>query len=425
MDSAPSACKGMASKEGREVKLAIAYSSKDEVENTRQTLPNILEETFDGFLWCDGSVTEDGKELPSEFGKISHRVLGGADAAIAWKLTALLKLDATHVGLIENDCLMDHAWLKPTMELFEKGKADGLDVGAVSPRSYVDRVLVQRDGFGVMHNLGAGCVIFTRRAAEIVLRSFRTYWWQDNVRLFAQISGIDLRTYAAFRGNEQWVTTDWGWDAQLAAYGLASLALTPAKCRMIGQKIPLEKQGLELTTGASDWTVQDNYNFERYRDNLAAIRAGRLQPAFPGAIMRNPEGQFFFPHQLGFIPETTWQGTTELVWTQGFGPFAYRAGPGGASLSVRISGTSSFLVSGGPAGATCRIEDTRSGFRAQPQIPPGLDQPISIAVPGGPVPRAITLSMDEGAIFHGIHTTDIQMLDPTFRFDWQQLPSAT
>jgi hypothetical protein len=409
------------------MKVAIAYSSKDEVENTRQTLlPNILEETFDGgFLWCDGSVTQEGKELPSKFGMIAHRVLGGADAAIVWKLTSLLKLDATHVGLIENDCLMDHAWLTPTMELFEKGKADGIDVGAVSPRSYVDRVLVQRDGYAVMHNLGAGVVIFTREAAEIVLRTFRTHWWQDNVRLFARLSGIDLRTYAAFRGNEQWVTTDWGWDAQLAAHGLASLALTPAKCRMIGQKIPLEQQGLELTTRSKpiEHPVAD-VNFARYRDNLAAIRAGRLQPAFPGAIMRNPEGQFFFPHQLGFISETIWQGTTELAWTQGFGPFAYRAGPGGASLSVRISGTSSFLVSGGPAGAAVKISDIRSGFRAQPQIPPGLDQPISIAAPGGPVPRAITLSMDEGAIFHGIHTTDIQMLDPTFRFDWNQLPEV-
>ena len=108
---------------------------------------------------------------------------------------------------------------------------------------------MQRDGYAVMHNIGAGVVIFTREAAEIVLRTFRTHWWPDNVKLFAQLSGIDLRTYAAFRGNEQWVTTDWGWEAQLARHGLASLALTPAKCSMIGQDPPLHEQGLELAQG--------------------------------------------------------------------------------------------------------------------------------------------------------------------------------
>jgi hypothetical protein len=410
------------------MKLAMAYSSKDEVENTRQTLPNILEETFyGGFLWCDGSVTTEGSELPGKFGMIPHRVLGGADAAIAWKLTALLKLDTTHVGLIENDCLMDHAWLKPTMELFEKGKADGLEVGAVSPRSFVDRVLIQRDGFAVMHNLGAGAVIFTRAAAEIVLRSFRTHWWMDNVRLFGALSGVDLRTYAFARGNEQWVTTDWGWDAQLAAHGLASLALTPAKCRMIGQKIPLEQQGLELVPWANACrngqlpNANNDEAFLTYVTRLHATRNGPWRPAWNGMIHRSTDGQLFFPHQLGAI-NAQWQGNLELAWSQGFGPFAYRAGPGGASLSVRISGTCGFLVSGGVAGAQVAIEDTRSGFKASPNLPP-VHQ-VTVNVPGSPIPRLITMSMDEGAMLYGLHTTDAQMIDTSFRFSWDQLPEA-
>ena len=410
------------------MKLAIGYSTKDQVELTMQTFLRIYSKGAD-IYWADGSVTEEGKESFSVHPKT--RVTGGADAAIAWKLSTLLNApeNYTHIGLIENDCLLDPDWYEPTMELFEKGKADGLEVGAVSPRSYVDRVLIQREGYAVMHNLGAGAVVFTRDAAEIVLRSFRTHWWLDNRRLFAQLGGIDLATYACFRGQEQFVTTDWAWEAQLARYGLASLALTPAKCRMIGQVPSLAEQGLELTT-ADNLRPQNDFAFETYQANLAWIRQGKLKLESPGIIHRDGAGMTFFPHQLGYLAGfQPWQGTMELKWTQGFGPFAYRAGKnpdgvGGASVSLRVSGSLSFLVTGGSAGARVDITDTRSGFRFNPDLPPEGDNPISIQVPGGPVPRQVELRMDEGAVFYGLQTAEPQLLDATFRFDWSQLPEA-
>jgi hypothetical protein len=417
------------------MKLVIAYSSKDEVENTRQTLPRIKLPDHGELIWCDGSATAEGRLVPKQFSHFANIVTGGADVAIAWKLSKALSnkpsqyTPYSHIMLIENDVLLDEDWFEPTMALFEKGRADGLEVGAVSPRSFVDRVLVQRDGYACMHNLGAGVVIFTREAAEIVLRSFRTHWWQNNVRLFAQLSGIDLRTYAFARGNEQWVTTDWGWDAQLAAHGLASLALTPAKCQMIGQKIPLEQQGLKLTTesglGRRDEQEYDSDErvFWTYRDNLAKIRAGTHKPAWPGPIHRDGVGMLFFPHQIGFL-EAQWQGNLGLRWNQGFGPFEYRAGEGGAFLSVLVSGSCSFLCHGGLTGAAVGIEDARSGFRTEPNLPASTGAPISISVPGGPIPRIIRMRLDEGAVFCGLQTVDQQMIDTSFRFSWDQLPEA-
>jgi hypothetical protein len=130
----------------------------------------------------------------------------------------------------------------------------------------------------------------------------------------------------------------------------------------------------------------------------------------------------FFPHQLGAL-DSTWQGTLELQWSQGYGPFAYRAGPGGASLSVHISGSASFQCSGGIAGATVTIEDRRSGFRASPHLPPATEV-ISIAVPGGPIPRQVTVQLAEGAVFYGLLCNDPQMIDTTWKFDWKQLPEA-
>jgi hypothetical protein len=416
------------------MRLAIGYSTKDRPELTSETLLRIKLPQHGDLYWCDGSVTDEGRDMPRKFGYIVDRVTGGADAAIAWKLSYMLKHSPaqhpsySHIMLLENDVLLDEDWYEPTMNLFREGIRDGIDVGAVSPRSYTDRVLIQRDGYAVMHNIGAGVVVFTREAAEIVLRTFRTHWWLDNVRLFAQLSSVDLRTYAAFRGNEQWVTTDWGWEAQLARRGLASLALTPAKASMIGQNPPLEKQGLELVQWADACrngqlpNANNDPAFASYVGSLSRIRKGERAFELPGLVHRDGAGMLFFPHQLGAL-DASWHGTLELQWNQGYGPFAYRAGPGGASLSVHISGSASFQCSGGIAGSIVTIEDHRSGFKAQPSLPPG-NEPISIVVPGSVVPRTVRMTLGPGAVFYGLACTEPQVLDTTWKFDWDQLPRA-
>ncbi len=413
------------------MKLALAYNTMNKLELTKQSFP-ILRKGQHALLWSDGSTDEDAlaffarNQMPATESYAGVR--GGADSGIAHSLTRLLQHPAqyTHMGLVEADVLLDPDWLEPTFALFEKGKADGLEVGAVSPRSYVDRILIQRDRYACMHNIGAGAIIFTRAAAEIVLRTFRTHWWPDNVRLFAQLSGIDLRTYAAFRGNDQFVTTDWGFEAQLARRGLASLALTPAKCTMIGQNPPLEQQGLVLTTQLhNDLRADgDTRSFELYRESLAYLRNGGASFESPGMIHRDGISMLFFPHQLQAIG-ASWFGSLELQWAQGFGPFAYRAGKGGISLSVHVSGPWSLLVSGGINGADVIIEDRRSGFKATPNLPPEADHPISIQVPGGPVPRKVTCDFEQGAVFYGLACNESQMIDTTFKFDWNQLPRAT
>jgi hypothetical protein len=137
-------------------------------------------------------------------------------------------------------------------------------------------------------------------------------------------------------------------------------------------------------------------------------------------IHRDGAGMLFFAHQLD---PRSWQGTLELQWNQGYGPFAYRAGPDGASLSVLISGSAAFQCGGGIAGASVTIEDHRSGFRASPTLPPGNDL-ISISVPGTVVPRRVTMQMAEGAVFFALVCNDPQMISTTWKFDWDQLPEA-
>jgi hypothetical protein len=413
--------------------LGLAYSSRNEIDNTQATFEawraSKHSSTYD-FHWIDGSSDADAVRFLNARGAqasaVHRNIHGGADAVLVYKLTLLLQHPKkyTHIGLLENDVMLDPDWFEPTMELFEKGKRDGLEVGAVSPRSYVDRVLIQRDGYAVMHNLGAGVVVFTREAAKLVLAHFRTGYWQDNVRLFAAISGIDLRTYAAFGTNEQWVTTDWIWDAVLARHGLASLALTPAKCQMIGQKIPLEQQGLILTTEGNIERAASDEVFELYRTHTYGLRWGDLAFEYPGELHRDGAGILFFPHQLGLLAGgAEWKGTLELQWSQGFGPFAYRAS-NGASISLRVSGVCSFLITGGRNGARVTINDTRSGFKTEPKLPSDESGIVTVSVPGTPVPRMVTLFMEQGAVFHGLHCVDPQMLNAAFKFEWSQLPET-
>ena len=87
-----------------EMRLVICYSTRDQVELTKQTLPRLPGARW-RLLWADGSRTEAGKTLADELGYYSHRVLGGPDSAIAWKLSKALAspLGFTHIMLLELD----------------------------------------------------------------------------------------------------------------------------------------------------------------------------------------------------------------------------------------------------------------------------------------------------------------------------------
>ena len=105
------------------MKLALAYSTKDQVELTRQTAPRLVHKWPKdyAFYWIDGSSTEEGQRLHQRYNFQCYRggVIGGADAAIAYKLSLLLseKENYTHIGIIENDVLLDEDWFVPTMSL--------------------------------------------------------------------------------------------------------------------------------------------------------------------------------------------------------------------------------------------------------------------------------------------------------------------
>ena len=430
-------------------KVAIAFLTKDRTDLSVQSIVPLLQPTkFDTF-WIDGSVTEQGQKLPDQYPQLAGHyanIRGGAGAGIVFALTMMLEHPARYdyVGLVENDVLLGGDAICSAVALFQRGQDAGLEVGAVSARTYADRILFQRDGYAVMHNLGAGQIVLTRAAAEIVLNTFRSGWTTDNRRIFAQLSGIDIGRYWAFRGGDHWLVADWNFDATLAAHGLASLALTPSPCEMIGQNPPLAEQGLTLVRDDTVLITEqgDLRAFDIFVARTKAVREGRLTLGTQTDFHYDPTSStwtYFAPHvhKLGGKFWVDW-GFREQ---RGFGEFAWVAAPENSypfhksglqgierqkpSLEIPIFGPACFLVSGGKNGGKFEIEDTVSGYKATPElVPEGPQQQVlQLVVPGAVNYRTIRLTaLTPGIVFLGIQTRDKQPVDPSIKFDYSTLP---
>jgi hypothetical protein len=425
------------------VKTAISLLTCDKMDLVEQSIKPLLaaarQQKFDLFV-MDGSTTEANEkalwEMAYPTANVRNNVRGGAGAAIVYALTEMLDHSENYdvVGLVESDVLLRGNWLD-CLDLFALGAADGLEVGAASARCFVDRVLFQKDSYAVMHNIGAGMIMLTRRAATIVLNTFRTGWTTDNRRIFSQLSGVDIGTYWAFRANEHMLTADWHWDAALAAHGLASLALTPSPVEMIGQNPPLAEQGLEIATGE----VATNPGFVTFKDRTRQIREGLFSLGVDTRFHFDPNtGTWtYFPHQMEILGGA-YIGDWRLKEARGWGTFAWEAGNGGttfymadgsveafnAQLTVPVFGPCAALVSGGRSGGKVRVEDEGSGFRAEPEMPPEEGNGVlQLMVPGALNYRAIRITaLTPGVCFYGIQSREKQPFLLNDTFDYSRLP---
>lgn len=418
-------------------RVAIAFSTCDRTELTRQSIEPLLQrEKFDLFA-IDGSKTPEGKKLAETwYGQqvsfdVRRNVTGGSGPAIVYALSLLLaKPKYDYIGLVENDVVLPHDWFASMVQLFTQGEADGLHVGAVSIRCYEDRILIQRPDYAICHNLGAGMIVFTREAAELVLQHYRTQFTTENRQTFSMLAGTDIAKFWAFKGHEHMLVADWRWDSLLARHGLASLALTPSPVTMIGQIPPLEEQGLTLATaplhGFDSPATQDV--FKIYRGNLSEIRAGQLK--LPSTLFhRDQIGSYtIFAHQIGALGGN-YQGNWKLKDSPGFGPFGWIADSHQEDWDPRITipifGPCEILVGGGKDGGQVHIVDEQTGFNARPVLPPEGQEGtiVSVNIPGNVAYRTISIKMSiPGTIFYGIRTRDEQPVVSNWKFDWNTLP---
>jgi hypothetical protein len=427
------------------MKLALSLLTCDKPELVAQSCKPLIEAATANRLHLfvvDGSTNPNNEKLIWEMtwpaGHMHANIRGGAGAAIVYALTMMLQHEEnySHVALCESDVLLHSGWLD-CLDLFERGRAEGLEVGAVSARCFIDRVLIQKDNFAITHNTGAGMIVLTRAAAKIVLDTFRTPWTSDNRRVFSQLCGIDIAAFWAFRANEHYLTADWHWDAALAAHGLASLARTPSPVEMIGQNPPLAEQGLEIATGPVE-ERRDDKAFGWYRGELAKIREGYLQLGVETKFHFDVANATWthFPHQMAMLGGT-YVGDWHLKEVRGFGTFGWvsgqtpdsETGPQHTnempSLVVPIFGSCAVLVSGGKTGGKVEVLDEQSGFKATPDLPPEGEQGqvLQLMVPGNLNARNIRITaLTPGICFYGVQTREKQPFLPAVSFSYQSLP---
>jgi hypothetical protein len=227
----------------RSDRVGFSFISKDRYLFTLQTVQNLDADGGFDLIWNDGS-TEPGvpalaknyKFQNANLVEVNYGVGGGPDRAVRFGLSRLLELGYDYVGLIENDILFRPGWFAALMEVFTRSAEDGIVCGSATARSFESHVLEYRAGYGVQCDIGAGMLLFSRPAAEIILDLYSnpsslqmtTHTW---IKFYADLFGLNLQAFSPFWAYPQEkafpCTLDWGYTPSLYLRGHASLSTIP------------------------------------------------------------------------------------------------------------------------------------------------------------------------------------------------------
>jgi hypothetical protein len=226
-------------------RVGFAFSSKNRESFTRQTLEAMDQDGGYDLIWNDGSDEAGARALPKEFRlknarlvEVNYDVLGGPDKSICFGLDRLLQLGYDYVGLMENDIVMRPGWFGRLMELFVLTAAEGVACGAATVRSFQGRVIEHRSGYSLNWGTGAGMILFSRPAAEILLRQYsRLRMSTASIsRFYSRLFQVDLSlrsqdTSGQWGTQDMWLTLDWGYTPMLYMHGFASVGSIPNLAR--------------------------------------------------------------------------------------------------------------------------------------------------------------------------------------------------
>jgi carbamoyltransferase len=221
--------------DGPRHRIGIALSTKERIQLTGRILPGLDCGGFD-LIWCDGSKTPEGRAFAraDHFSKtplveIHPDVTGGPDAAIQFALKRLLALGYDYVGLIENDIQLKPGWLTELTSAWQAAEKDGFKVGAASARSMISRVLAHGPQYVVQWNVGAGMVLFSRAAAEAVLKDYRLTSAREIRTFFLQAAGVELSTvWELFMDrDDRPLGADWHYASSVWKTGCISIGNVP------------------------------------------------------------------------------------------------------------------------------------------------------------------------------------------------------
>ena len=261
--------------------FAFAYSTKDRTDLTLETLPLVDSDNRFDLLWFDGSTTSDGKKLPGQYEfqncslrEIHYDVTGGPDVAILTALHRMVDAGYDYCGLIENDILLENDWFETTLKAMISAQSEGLPVGAVTARTIDSRVLYKRQDYAVLWNLGAGMALFTRDAANIILKDYATTasdWLSDRWKKEAGINLGDDAWELRMDQKRRGLGVDWTFAARLMEHGLASIGTLPNSARNVDMDVEKEYR-TKYSSQEPERVAEQEKDFVAYKSTLLAKR---------------------------------------------------------------------------------------------------------------------------------------------------------
>ena len=401
---------------GPKAKIALVFSTKDRTDFSRRSLEALMRDDPLDLFWVDGSRTEEGLALPAELTpllprlrEIHYGVVGGPDAAIIYSLTYLRDQGYEYIGLLENDVLLPGDWLSHTMGLFAAGERDGLRVGAVSARSFKNRRLLQRPGYAISFNIGAGMIILTHEAVRSVLSRYRTAGGREIQATFLAATGINPLPEPPEQTEHWRAAADWSFDIALLMDGFCSLTHSPSLARNLDTSFA-DNALMQLQTEMTPTDI-DDAAFARYREHVARLAPLAGGGTFAGLPLFDTETQCWitFPHELAAANPAFIAGRWKYKWSQCLGPFAFVAQEPGCEIRLPVfSEKCSVLCGFGPdCGAATVSMGDKAGLlecrAAEPTVSIVTLEPMTF-------PNAeIRLTVQRpGFEFYGIMTSRIQ-----------------
>ncbi|HEU0117484.1 MAG TPA: hypothetical protein VFR09_02520 [Alphaproteobacteria bacterium] len=262
--------------------------SMDRVELSRKTLPSLFNEKDIDVYWLDGSRTEEGKafaatELQDYPGlcEVHTGINYGSMRSYLYGVRILIERGYEYLGFHENDVELLPGWFQTTFNLFQRGTQDGLNVGTVSPRCIADRVLVPRDGYSVMGNVGAGMVmmhkdVFLKLANDESRAALDNpqFKMSDIRQAFLDLTGtiypVNWRMKRDLEGGEfapgtalDWMySNDWWWEVILLKFGMVALAPTPSMAHNI------DEEGLNELVVKQSTSADANFDWANFTGRL-------------------------------------------------------------------------------------------------------------------------------------------------------------
>lgn len=229
--------------------VGFAFSSKDRFDQTARAITALDSDGPFQLVWNDDSTSALARDLPYSMKLKNIDIVevncvgGGALAAVGFGLRRLLALGYDYCGLIENDVVVQPGWLNTLMGLFDRAAQDGIVAGAASIRNYRSRVMEYRQGYTLNWAMGAGMVLFSRPAAQVIYNRlfrlsgdmtsldvdffYRREFGIDVGRVQVDGSGVRVGQGIGFSG-------DWSYAPVLYRFGYASVGSIPSMAPDLG-----------------------------------------------------------------------------------------------------------------------------------------------------------------------------------------------